>query len=134
MDDSIMPARSNGSAAPRCDGFYHARSKSGDYTYLARFYPDGEVITVTVADGWTPASIMAWFKRSRPDVSKGPYVVLGTSICFVAESSHGRVDYAGFLMQGVLRISSFSQINGNHEVDRCYVFAPASLVNEGPAW
>jgi len=126
MNDSFMSSTSNGSVSPRCDGFYHARSESGDCTYMVRFYPDGEAITVSVADGWTATSIMGWFDRRDPDMSKGPYVVLGTSICFTSDCSYGRVDYAGFLDKGVLKISSLSQINGNYEVGRIYAFARVS--------
>jgi len=126
MSDSFINPRPHSSASPRCDGFYHARSESGDCTYMVRFYPDGEVITVSVADGWNPASIMGWFHRRDPDVSRGPYVVLGTSICFTSDCSYGRVDYAGFLDDGSLKLSSLSQINGNYELGRVYAFARVS--------
>jgi hypothetical protein len=126
MNDSFMSSASSDSVAPRCDGFYHARSESGDCTYMVRFYPDGEVITVSVAGGWTSAGVMGWFDRRDPEMSKGPYLVLGTSISFTSRSSYGRVDYAGFLDKGVLKISSLSQINGYHEVDRIYAFARVS--------
>lgn len=126
MNDSFMSSASHVPVAPRYDGFYYARSDSGDCTYLVRFYPDGMVITVSVANGWAPAGIMQWFDRRDPEMSKGPYVVLGTTIAFTSESSYGRVDYAGFLDQGVLKISSLSLINGYYEVGRVYAFAKVS--------
>lgn len=126
MNDPMFSKGPSGSAIPRCDGFYHARSEAGDCTYMVRFYPDGEVITVSVADGWNPSSIMGWFHRRDPDVSRGPYVVLGTSVSFTSSCSYGRVDYSGFLVDGVLKLSSLSQINGNYEVDRVYDFAGVS--------
>ncbi len=126
MSESFINPRSHDSATPRYDGFYHVRSESGDCTYMVRFYPDGEVITVSVADGWNPASIMGWFHRRDPDVSRGPYVVLGTSVSFTSSCSYGRVDYSGFLVDGVLKLSSLSLINGNYEVDRVYDFARVS--------
>jgi hypothetical protein len=93
---------------------------------MVRFYPDGEVITASVTDGWDSDGIMGWFHRRDPDASRGPYVVLGTSVSFTSSCSYGRVDYSGFLVDGVLKLSSLSQINGHYEVDCVYDFARVS--------
>jgi hypothetical protein len=126
---SISPAP-NDSATPRCDGFYHARSDAGDSTYTIRFYPDGEVITVCIGGKWDTDLILKWFDRSNPEVSKGPYVVLGEAICLTSICSQGRVDYAGFLHKGVLRISSLSQINGHCSAYLSYDFVPIPALRE----
>lgn len=120
---SIPPAP-NGSTSPRCDGLYHARSQSDDSTHTIRFYPDGVVITAWIGEGWDAARVMKWFDRSNPVVSKGPYLVLGEAICLNSICSYGRVDYAGFLHKGVLRISSLSQINGHASAYVSYEFTP----------
>jgi len=96
-----------------------------------RFYPDGEVITVCIGGAWDTSRILKWFERSNPDVSKGPYVVLGEAICLASICSQGRVDYAGFLHQGVLRISSLSQINGHCSDYLSYDFAPLPELRTG---
>lgn len=124
MSDSFIRPTTNHSASPRHDGFYHSRPPSGDYYYLIRFYPDGQVITASVGGEWTVAEIMKWFNRDDPELSIGPYVVLGTSLSFTSSSSYGRVDYAGFLVGGGLKISTLSHINGNYSVDRSYAFTP----------
>lgn len=122
MSDAFIRPATNHSASPRHDGFYHSRPPSGDYSYLIRFYPDGQVITASVGGDWTVAEIMKWFNRDDPELSIGPFVVLGTSLSFTSSSSHGRVDYAGFLVGGGLKISTLSHINGNYSVDRSYAF------------
>lgn len=124
MSDAFIRPTTNHSAPPRHDGFYHSRPPSGDYSYLIRFYPDGQVITASVGGDWTVAEIMKWFNRDDPELSIGPYVMLGTSLSFTSSSSYGRVDYAGFLVGGGLKISTLSHINGNYSVDRSYAFTP----------
>lgn len=126
---SISPTP-NESVSPRCDGFYHARSAADDSTYTIRFYPDGEVITVCIGGKWDTDLILKWFDRSNPEVSKGPYVVLGEAICLTSICSQGRVDYAGFLHKGVLRISSLSQINGHCSAYLSYDFVPIPALRE----
>ena len=90
------------------------------------------MITVCIGGAWDTSRILKWFERSNPDVSKGPYVVLGEAICLTSICSQGRVDYAGFLHQGVLRISSLSQINGHCSDYLSYDFAPLPELAPGP--
>lgn len=119
------------SVSPRYDGLYHARPSSDDSTHTIRFYPDGAVVTAWIGGEWDTSRIQKWFDRSHPHVSKGVYAVLGEAICLTSTSRQGRVDYAGFLHKGVLKVSGLSQINGHSSDYLSYDFTPLAELRSG---
>jgi hypothetical protein len=92
----------------KVDGVY--QHKEGGNAYYLRFFPDGEVISVTSTG--TPKEIAKWFNKSSDAVSKGQYTISGPHIKFSSADADGTVDYEGEIKGDELLLKTYSHING----------------------
>jgi uncharacterized protein (TIGR02996 family) len=85
------------------------------YRYLARFYPDG--LVVSDSSSRPLGELWDTFHRLRGDHGQGPYQLWWTpaavQVRFHSISTSGRVDYEGTLVGETMRLTWFSHINQN---------------------
>lgn len=82
----------------RFDGFYQDETgtyleHSGTSFHYLRFYPTGEVISVTSTD--TPENLKKWFNLNHDNISTGLYKIKGKNLSFSTTSKNGTVAYKG---------------------------------------
>ncbi len=130
--DDMPPADAGEVPVIRVDGCYVADGP--DYHYFLRFFPRGDVMTVTVSgtggavDLKTVRSVMGWLVPSSGDdgLSRGRLSQSGGEISFSATSADGTVNFQGTVLPGgeELRLQSHSLING-HRDERVWRFIAA---------
>lgn len=123
--DDGSPADVGEAPGIRVDGCYLSDADGPDYHYFLRFFPGGDVMTVTVSgtggavDRKTVRSVMGWLDPSSGDdgLSRGRLSRTGSEISFSAISADGTVNYEGTVLPGgeELRLQSHSLINGHRD-------------------
>ncbi|MDP2647283.1 MAG: hypothetical protein Q8P24_20310 [Desulfobacterales bacterium] len=113
-------------ASLRYDGLYLA--KGNDTTRYLRFYEDGTVIGVGVANPSTPDKIAKWLYKDNPDElwGKDTYKVKGSDLEFTLKSPPGEVDYKGRIEKDVLSLALHSRIN-DRKFEEKYEFVSIEL-------
>ena len=117
----------------RFDGLYcyiYTNEKSGLRNNSAlRFYPDGVVISVSIAQRNEESGLFpndSWFNRDDERISSilGSYEYESGVISIVDVSSSGTVDRWGEVHEGYMVLSSHSNINGHDSTDLVFEFYP----------
>lgn len=92
---------------------YEEGDDEGTQSYL-RFYPNGNVISVSTDCDGTADDLKDWFNTEMEYLSIGKYKIKGRKIRFsTTSSSVGTVKYRGRIAEnGLLELKSKSMING----------------------
>ncbi|AUT60222.1 PIN-like domain-containing protein [Paraburkholderia terrae] len=131
IDDAVMKeaeavaseAAPKGLGKLRFDGIYRGLSDDGSYSQYMRFFPDGQVIGVSVSGDYSE-KILKWFKYGYED--NGMFQWDGKDIVFALSSNMGKVDYLGEILEDHLILNSHSHINGRKLEGKIYNFIPVS--------
>ena len=100
----------NGIYETKC--YYDKDDDEGTQDYL-RFYPNGNVISISTDCDGTADELKDWFNMEMEHLSVGKYEFNGKKIEFTTASKVGKVQYIGRITKsGILKLRSTSHING----------------------
>lgn len=95
-----------------------------------RFYPDGEMLEVSISVNESAFPVGDWFNRDSVtgNFSTGTASGENDTVSFSVSSPQGTVDYTGTIKKGYLILNWHSNINGTDGTDEKYVFYPFSEI------
>ena len=118
---ALLRRGARGAQALRFDGIYKSE-RNDKYWYYLRFYADGAVLTVSSTG--SPSEVIRWFRKedvTSKGLSHGRYAIRASRVSFPSTSKEGIVDYEGNAEGVLLKLSSYSHVNG-HRASRTYSF------------